>query len=498
MRAHERVRASGATRRGASCDASDPVRDPKTISVATDALARSDREPDESLALVVAWCADEPHRLGEIALFADRGRAQTLGRGDGDGEARVRFFRQRPTRLAATRPFEGLALSRRQLVVEARGGKLAVERVGRAAMLINGVAAEKGMLVPGDTLLLRGQLLLSCTRRAPSIPKPGFFEETSFGAFGEVDAVGILGESPIVWRTRERIAFAAHAGKHLLLHGESGTGKELAARAVHALSPRAKRSFVSRNAATLPQGLIDAELFGNAKNYPNAGMTERGGLVGEADGGTLFLDEIAELPHEQQSHLLRVLDADGEYQRLGESTTRRSDFILVAATNRDLDSLKGDVAARFTLRVELPPLEARREDIPLLARHLLLLAAKSSPKVGERFLREGDDGRIDPRIDPELVEDLLVREYETNVRELEALLWRAMAGSHGDTVVFTDELRKESRGRAVEPSAGDVRAAIARADGSVQKAARALGMKSRFALYRLMKKHGIEADGERE
>ncbi len=139
-----------------------------------------------------------------------------------------------------------------------------------------------------------------------------------------------------MWQMRERIAFAANAGKHVLLHGESGTGKELAARALHALSSRAGKPFVSRNAATLPSGLIDAELFGSARNYPNAGMPERAGLVGQADGGTLFLDEIAEIPAEQQAHLLRVLDADGEYQRLGEATTRRSDLVLVGATNRDV------------------------------------------------------------------------------------------------------------------------------------------------------------------
>jgi two-component system response regulator HydG len=281
----------------------------------------------------------------------------------------------------------------------------------------------------------------------------------------------------------------------VLLHGESGTGKELAARAVHTLSPRARAPFIARNAATLPAGLIDAELFGNAKNYPNPGMNERGGLIGEADGGTLFLDEIAEIPVEQQAHLLRVLDGDGEYQRLGEAHSRRSDFILVGATNREVSALKHDLGARLTLRLELPPLAARREDIPLLVRHLLLLAAKKSPRIGERFVQESKGGRLDVRVDPALIEELLVRAYETHIRELDALLWRAMAGSPGDTVLLTPELRKESRGRETEPTAEQIRAAIKGA-GNVQSAARALGLKSRYALYRLMKRHGIASDEE--
>src|SRR5262249_49824490 len=156
---------------------------------------------------------------------------------------------------------------------------------------------------------------------------------------------------------------AARAG-HVLLVGPSGCGKELAAQAIHARSTRASRKLVSRNAATLPPGLIDAELFGNVANYPNAGMAERPGLIGEADGSTLFLDEIGELPETLQAHLLRVLDEGGEYQRLGDARRRKSDLRLVAATNRSIDELKPDLAARLPLRVALHGLDERPEDIP--------------------------------------------------------------------------------------------------------------------------------------
>ena len=468
--------------------------DPLTISI--DALPLAERPQVESPALVIAWCESEPERVGEVAMFTERGAAQTLGRGDGEGEARVRFHRQRPNRLSPTEPLLGLPLSRKQLTVKANGDKLAIERVGRCALVVNGRETEKALVSPGDTVLLRGQLLLYCVRRISSIPKNVYFTDIQIRNFGEPDAVGILGESPVVWELRERIAFAANAGKHVLLYGESGTGKELAARALHALSSRASRPFVSRNAATLPSGLIDAELFGNAKNYPNPGMAERAGLIGQANGGTLFLDEIAEVAIEQQAHLLRVLDDGGEYQRLGEAVTRRSDLVFVGATNRELGALKHDVAARLPLRLELPPLEERREDIPVLVRHLLLLAAKQSPTIGERFVRESAKGRLEARVDPALVEELVVRSYSGHIRELDALLWRAMSGSPGDTVLFTSDLRKESRGRDCEPSAEQIRQAM-KSGGSVQNAAKALGMKSRYALYRLMKKHGI-ASGDEE
>src|SRR6185369_7117992 len=123
---------------------------------------------------------------------------------------------------------------------------------------------------------------------------------------------------------------------------------------------------------------VDAELFGNVKNYPNPGTPEREGLIGEADGSTLFLDEIGELPVHMQAHLLRVLDRGGEYQRLGDSRAQRADLRVVAATNRPLDALKHDFLARLTLRLEIPSLDERRDDIPLLARHLLRRAAETS------------------------------------------------------------------------------------------------------------------------
>ena len=288
----------------------------------------------EVTAFVIAWSSAEPERIGEVAIIPDFGTAQELGRGPGEaGDARLRFFRQRPASMIEGPSLVSPGLSRQQLLVIPMQGGARIERVGQCVLEVNGQRVDSAEVVPGDVIVLKRELVLFCTRRPAYVPPPRLFPATSWGAFGDVDAVGILGESPHVWRLRESIAFAAKADTHVMLLGESGTGKELAAHAIHKLSSRDARTFVARNAATLPSGLIDAELFGNAKNYPNPGMADRPGLIGEADGGSLFLDEIGELPVELQSHLLRVLDSDGEYQRLGEGTTRRSRLRIIAATN---------------------------------------------------------------------------------------------------------------------------------------------------------------------
>jgi len=255
----------------------------------------------------------------------------------------------------------------------------------------------------------------------------------------------------------------------VLLAGASGTGKELAARAIHAISRRAKRPLVSRNAATFPAGLIDAELFGNVKNYPNPGMPERPGLVGQADGGTLFLDEIAELPLDMQAHLLRVLDEGGEYQRLGEATARRADIRLIGATNRSPSAMKHDLLARLTVRIALPALAERREDVPLLVRHLLLRAAKKSPEIGERFVRAMPDGRPDVQVEPSLVEMLLRTNLETNVRELDGLLWRALSASGRDAVSLPDDLVPQGGTRSRRPTPSAPRSRRRRATSPVPR-----------------------------
>lgn len=395
-------------------------------------------------------------------------------------------------------------MSRTQLLLAPTDeGRLSVKNVGRAALLHNGAPATEVFAKPGDTLVVGNAFVFLVERRATGMAELSAYGAATF-AFGQRDPHGIVGESPRAWELRERLAVSARADRHVLLVGESGSGKELAAQAIHALSSRRNRPLVCRNAATFPATLVDAELFGNSKNYPNVGSPERVGLIGEADGASLFLDEIGELPTEQQAHLLRVLDG-GEYQRLGESRGRRSDFRLYAATNRSPDVLKHDFLARFAVRVTVPGLNERRADIPLLVNRLLSDFRRSTPDACHRFFGvRGDPSR--PRMDPSLVDVLIRHEYTHHVRELERLLWLAITTSTGDYLAITEDVEDElsrdpprrSKGRPRNPdvpNAEQVAQALQRAKGSKTEAARLLGLKSRYALYRLIDRYRMEEPG---
>lgn len=444
----------------------------------------SEREAGSGLALMIAWSASEPSRTGECAPVPNDGRAYIIGRGDaaaGEPE-RLGFARVRPGHRVKTGTLVGRESSRRQLALRMAQGRVYVERLG-PALKVNGISVEQASLEPGDRLTVERQLVLMCVER----PLDSGPRDAATFAFGSADPFGMVGESAATWRLREHIAFCASRDEHVLLLGPSGAGKELVARALHALSARRNGPFVARNAATLPAGIIDAELFGNARNYPNAGMRERSGLVGEADGGTLLLDEVGELPEELQSHLLRLLD-QGEYHRLGDDRRRTSNLRLFGATNRPEAALKHDLAARFKLRVKVLGLDERREDIPLIARAILRGHAQSDANLAQRFFHAGE-----PRVDPELMEALLDHDYSTHVRELERLLIAAMATSRQGFIALTPEVAAELPPKRRQlPEREEIIAALARADGNVSEAWKQLGLSSRDALNRLIKKLGIE------
>ncbi|WP_018948655.1 sigma-54 dependent transcriptional regulator [Thioalkalivibrio sp. ALMg11] len=197
--------------------------------------------------------------------------------------------------------------------------------------------------------------------------------------------LGLVGESAAMQQLRDQIRRVAMTHSTVLLRGESGTGKELAARALHELSPRASGPFVAVNCATIPEGLVEAELFGHAQGAYTGAVKARTGLIQSAHGGTLFLDEIGELAPAAQARLLRVLQ-DGELRPVGANANLKVDVRLLAATHRDLEAMIEEQAFRadlyYRLRVlelSIPPLRERREDIIPLAQHFLEALAGSGP-----------------------------------------------------------------------------------------------------------------------
>jgi DNA-binding NtrC family response regulator len=434
-------------------------------------------EPRERPGLVLLWARDEPGRCGEV-LLPEEGEITIIGRGAPGWRL------MRPGEAPAAHALASQRISRHQLQVEVKDDdSLLVKSLGQAGMTVNGRPYGQATVTPGDLIEVERRLLLLVVRRMT--PMPGDARDAAH-TFGEPDASGFVGESPAAWQARERASFAGRRNTHVLILGESGSGKELIARAVHRHSRRSGARLIARNAATIPEGLVDAELFGNIRNYPNTGTPERPGLIGQADGGALFLDEIGEMPQEVQAHLLRVLDS-GEYQRLGDARPRTADLRLIAATNRDPDSLKHDLAARLRLRIQLPGLNERREDIPMLARHLLKRLAADDRELAQLFFEGGE-----PLLSLDLVRALVSYDYTTHVRELEGLLWSAIDFSGSGTLHAPPALRPPEEADPGELTAARVKAALEEAEGVKSRAAEILGLRDRYQLRRLMKKLGVE------
>jgi len=447
---------------------------------------------------VLAWSLDEPDRLGEVIPVAG---PITIGRGGAladDSHPRTTLHRARPGSSVAGPPIASARIARRQLLVEPTTEGVHVRSVGASRMRVGGIETTDTTARSGDLIEIHNAAVFLVVWRALATTA----SPTADFGFGGPDRFGIVGESEAAWKLREDIEFAASTDRHVLLLGESGVGKELAARAIHGRSARHRQSLVARNAATLPEALIDAELFGNVKSYPNPGMPERPGLVGEADGSTLFLDEIGDLPERCQVHLLRVLDEGGEYQRLGEAKSRRSTFRLVAATNRAPELLKHDFLARFTHRIALPGLTERRDDVALVLAEILRRTAKSNPVIAARFFERRADQVAEPRLAPDLVVRLLRHPFTHHVRELERIVWLAIGTAEADYIGITPAVDAELAASAeseVDATALDrdaVAKALADHGRSPTRAAKALGLRNRFVLLRLLKKHGLSVAEE--
>ncbi|WP_026291641.1 nitrogen regulation protein NR(I) [Marinobacterium rhizophilum] len=205
-----------------------------------------------------------------------------------------------------------------------------------------------------------------------------------------VRATEIIGEAPAMQEVFRAIGRLSQSNITVLINGESGTGKELVAHALHKHSPRASQSFIPLNMAAIPKDLIESELFGHEKGAFTGAAAARRGRFEQADGGTLFLDEIGDMPADTQTRLLRVL-AEGEFYRVGGHTPVQVDVRIIAATHQNLETLVADGRFREDLfhrlnviRIHIPKLSERREDIPRLAQHFLASSAKElnvEPKV---------------------------------------------------------------------------------------------------------------------
>ena len=332
---------------------------------------------------------------------------------------------------------------------------------------------------------------------------------------------GIFGEAPAMQEVFRAIGRLARSSITVLITGESGTGKELVAHALHRHSPRAKQPFIAINTAAIPRDLLESELFGHERGAFTGAQANRQGRFEQAAGGSLFLDEIGDMPADLQTRLLRVL-SDGEYYRVGGHTPRRADVRIIAATHQDLERLVEDGRFREDLlhrlnviRIRIPPLRERPEDIPLLTERFLKQAATELGEETKALL-------------PETSAYLRGLSWRGNVRQLEnTCRWLTVMASGreiriedlpvdlrdtGADVPRTDSgdwreaLRQWARERLAR---GDgplldealpvfeqtvIEAALEQAGGRRQDAARLLGW-GRNTLTRKIKELGMDVDG---
>ena len=233
-------------------------------------------------------------------------------------------------------------------------------------------------------------------------------------------AAEILGQAPAMQEVFRAIGKLAHSQATVLINGESGTGKELVARALHRHSPRSAKPFIALNTAAIPKDLLESELFGHERGAFTGAAATRHGRFEQAEGGTLFLDEIGDMPADLQTRLLRVL-SDGNFYRVGGQQPIKANVRIIAATHQNLDErvrqglFREDLFHRLNvIRLRLPPLRERREDIPLLAKYFL---HKSAHELGVE----------QKQLSEEALHFLAAQEFPGNVRQLENLChWLAV------------------------------------------------------------------------
>jgi DNA-binding NtrC family response regulator len=300
----------------------------------------------------------------------------------------------------------------------------------------------------------------------------------------------LIADAPAMRPVIDMIQRIAPSDANVLITGENGTGKGTIARAIHAASPRAARGLVTVNAGGLSEGVFESELFGHMKGAFTDAKSARVGRFELADGGTLFLDEIANVPLNLQPKLLRVLET-GEFERVGSSRTRKVNVRILSATNAELAAevssgrFRQDLLFRLnTIEIPLPPLRERREDIPKLAAHFLNAHATRYRKAITGF-------------DAQATSALLAHRWPGNIRELDHAIERAVLMTDRGPIrtaelgLRTADAVPHLEDMSLEDVEGLlIKKAMARYEGNVSHAAKALGL-SRSALYRRLQHFGL-------
>ena len=308
----------------------------------------------------------------------------------------------------------------------------------------------------------------------------------------------IVSRSPEIHKLFAILPDIAESESTVLIQGPSGSGKEMFARAIHNLSPRKEHNHVIINCGTLPVQLFESELFGYTKGAFTDAKRDKEGKISVADKGTVFFDEIGELPMSTQVKLLRLLQ-QREYEPLGSATPRKADIRIIAATNRDLKELvaqgkfRDDLYFRLAVvKIELPPLNRRREDIPYLVDHFI---KKFNARRGKKIIS----------ISPEVMDILLRYDFPGNIRELENIIEYGFVVCKGSIIQkehLPAELFQSSKGAPAEPESKQdivskaldeksrIKAALLKHGGKIAEAADELGI-HRTTLWRKIKRHNI-------
>lgn len=308
----------------------------------------------------------------------------------------------------------------------------------------------------------------------------------------------IIGESPAMKKVYKMVERVSQATSNVLITGASGTGKELVARAIHFNSPRKKKPFLAINCGAIPENLVESELFGHKKGAFTGATSDKEGVFVAANGGTVFLDEIAEIPLNLQVNLLRVLQ-EREVKPVGSNQTLHFDTRIISATNKDLEAeiekgnFRDDLYYRLNVvELSLPPLQDRREDIPLLAHHFLQKYSKE--------LKRNLKG-----ITSEAMSAMMAYQWKGQVRELENVIERAVLLSDNEYLSVEDlpgairnvtgaenyQMDSNKLDEAVQVfEKHHIQSILKRTDGNKSEAARLLGIDP-STLYRKMEKLGL-------